>query len=196
MLVIFASYDGLGQDPNGTIFAGANHNAAGVGTMLEIARLWNEQELDPRRSVLFVAWGGGQLDQGAAKDFLDDRFKFRHLITNDPRDNVVPSLVVQLDYVGAGGDTLLYHPNSSKQLVEILEETASETGLVVKGEIDSSEFTPDIITQRIPWISIRWENAQISPIDDTFEKIDRDKLQSLGETLSLMLIKLVREVDF
>ena len=196
MLVIFASYDGLGQDPNGTVYPAANHNAAGVGTMLEIARLWDEQELDPRRSVLFVAWGGGQLDQNAAKDFLEDRFNFRHLITNDPRDNVVPSLVIQLDYVGAGDDTLLYHPNSSKQLVEILEETTGETGLAVKGEIDSPEFTSDIITQRIPWLSIHWENAQTSPIDDTFEKIDRDKLQTLGETLSLMLIKLVREVDF
>ena len=196
MLVLFVSYDGLGTDPDGTVFPGANHNASGVGMLLEIARLWHEQALDPRRSVMFVAWPAGQLSQEAARDFLEDRFNFRHLITNNPNDFVFPAMVIQLDYVGAGGDTLLVHPNSSKRLVELLQETAQETGIPIESRIDSPDFSSDIISKKAPWLSIRWADAGVSLLDDKFEYINRQKIQSLGETLSLTLIKLVRETDY
>lgn len=198
MVVIYASYDGLGVDPDGTVFEGANHNASGVGMLLEIARLWDEQELDPRRSVLFVAWSGGQLDQSIATEFFEDRFNFRHLITTNPRDRVEPSMMIQLDYVGAGGDTLLIHPDSSPRLVELFEETAQATNILIDKEFDSPEFSSDVITRtrRIQWVSVRWADAQTAPLDDKLENIDRDKIQTLGEMLSLVLINLVREADF
>jgi ABC-type dipeptide/oligopeptide/nickel transport system permease subunit len=195
MVVLFVSYDGLGTDPDGTVFPGANHNASGVSILLEIARLWHEQELDPRRSVMFVAWSGG-LGNETAREFLEDRFNFRHLITNNPNDFVRPATVIQLDYAGAGGETLLVHPNSTERLTKLLEDTVSETGLPVEARIDAPEFTADIVTRGVPWLSLRWADAGISPLDDRFETIDREKIQSLGETLSLMLIKLVRETDY
>lgn len=195
MVVLFASYDGLGSDPDGTVFPGANHNASGVSILLEIARLWNEQELDPRRSVMFVAWSGGLGDQ-SARDFLEDRFNFRHLITNNPNDYVIPATLIQLDYAGAGGETLLVHPNSSEPLIELLEGTASQTGIPLEARVDAPEFTADIVSRGVPWLSIRWADAGTSPLEDRFETIDREKVQSLGETLSLMLIKLVREAEF
>jgi len=196
MVVLFTSYDGLGTDPDGTVFEGANHDASGVGILLEIARLWDEQELDPRRSVLFVAWSGMQLDRDLAADFFSDRFNFRHLITNDPRDKVVPRMMIQLDYVGAGGDAILVHPDSSDQLVELMEQPAAQTGALVEVRSDSPEFESDIPGRNVQWMSIRWADAQTPPIDDTFENISREKLQQLGETLSLTLINLVREADF
>jgi len=195
MVVLFVTYDGLGTDPDGTVFPGANHDASGVSILMEIARLWNEQELDPRRSVMFVAWSG-DLGNQTAREFLEDHFNFRHLITNNPNDFVVPSTIIQLDYAGAGGDTLLVHPNSTERLAELLEETAGETGVPVERGIDSPEFTTDIVTRGIPWLSLRWTDAGISPLDDSFETIQPEKIQSLGETLSLMLIKLVRETDY
>lgn len=196
MVVIFTSYDGLGTDPDGTVFEGSNHDASGVGIMLEIARLWNEQELDPRRSVLFVAWSGIQLDRQDAREFFEDQFNFRHLITTNLMDRVVPTLMVQLDYAGAGGDKLLVHPDSSKRLVELLEKTAQETGVPIEKGSDSPEFSSDVITRRYQWISIRWSDAKTPPLDDKLDLIDREKIQKLGETLSLALINLVRESDF
>jgi Zn-dependent M28 family amino/carboxypeptidase len=38
------------------VYHGANDNASGVATMLEIARLWQAQGFRPARSVLFAAW--------------------------------------------------------------------------------------------------------------------------------------------
>jgi Zn-dependent M28 family amino/carboxypeptidase len=56
IVVIGAHYDHLGRDPDGAVYHGANDNASGVATMLEIARLWQAQGFRPARSVLFAAW--------------------------------------------------------------------------------------------------------------------------------------------
>ncbi|MBT3337904.1 MAG: ABC transporter permease subunit [Anaerolineae bacterium] len=196
LVVLFVNYDGLGTDPDGTVFPAANHNASGVGMLLEIARLWDEQELDTRRSVLFVAWGGAQLDNDGAREFLEDQFNFRHLITSNPNDRVVPALLLQLDYIGAGGDDLLIHPDSSPELIALFEETAQEFETPVRLDEETSEFTNDVVTRRFPWISLRWADADILPTEDLFENIDDEKIQSLGETLSLALTKIVRETDY
>ncbi len=196
LVVLFVNYDGLGTDPDGTLFPAANHNASGVGMLLEIARLWDEQELDTRRSVLFVAWGGAQLGDDGAQAFFEDQFNFRHLITTNPNDRVVPALMLQLDYVGAGGDELLIHPDSSPELIALFEETAQEFEISVLVEEDRPEFGHDLVTRRFPWISLRWADAGILPTKDTFDQVSEEKIQSLGETLSLALTKIVRETDY
>ncbi|MBE9524235.1 MAG: ABC transporter permease subunit [Chloroflexi bacterium] len=196
LVVIFTSYDGLGTDPDGTVFPAVNHNASSVGIMLEIARLWQEQELDTRRSVLFVAWGGGTLDNSGAREFLEDRFSFRHLITTNPNDRVLPALLIQLDDVGAGTDTLLIHPNSSPNLVSLLEETTRQFEISINNDSTNTSLFGDVVSRRVPWITLQWENELVSPIDDTLDQIEHDKLQSLGEALSLALTKIVRETDF
>jgi ABC-type dipeptide/oligopeptide/nickel transport system permease subunit len=196
LVVLFVNYDGLGTDPDGTLYPAANHNASGVGMLLEIARLWDEQELDTRRSVLFVAWSGAQLDNDGAREFFEDHFNFRHLITTNPNDRVVPALMLQLDYVGAGGDELLIHPDSSPELIALFEETAQEFEIPVFIDAETEDFSTDVITRRFPWVSLRWSNAGILPTEDSFENISEEKVQSLGEALSLALTKIVRETDY
>ena len=56
---------------DGTLYPGADENGSGVAAMLEIARLWTEQEFQPRRSVLFAAWAGGDLRYSGAHGFRD-----------------------------------------------------------------------------------------------------------------------------
>ncbi len=196
LVVIFTTYDGLGIDPDGTVFPATNHNASGVGMMLEIARLWEEQGLDTRRSVLFVAWGGSELDKNGAQEFLENHFNFRHLITANPNDRVEPALIIQLDYIGAGGDDLLIHPDSAPEVIALFEETAEEFELNTRVETDSPEFSEDVVTRSVPWISLRWAEASVAPDEDVFANIEKEKLQSFGEVLSLALTKIVRETDY
>jgi hypothetical protein len=127
---------------------------------------------------------------------LEDRFNYRHLITTNPNDRVTPALLLQLDYVGAGGDELLIHPDSFPDLADLLEETAQEFDLIVVSESDSPEFSSDVVSRTIPWLSIRWSDSEISPLEDSFDHIRLEKIQPLGETLSLVLTKVVRETDY
>lgn len=197
LLVVLANYDGLGIDPDGTVYEGANHNAAGIGIMLEVARLWQQAELDPRRSVLFIAWGGGNLEASGMNEFLGDERSFRHLPAVASRNRLYPRLVLQLDYVGAGGDTLLIHPLSNSSLVPLLEESASDAGIAVNR--DPGDAMPPMDRWNAPqsaWLSFAWEDANVGITEDTLERIDPEKLQALGQVVSHILTQAVRQTNY
>ena len=96
IIILGGHYDHMGQDPDGTAWVGANDNASGIATMLEIARIWQEAGYVPRRTVLFAAWDAEE--QGLLGSV--------HYAWNPiyPHENTVAML--QLDMVGAGDDTL------------------------------------------------------------------------------------------
>jgi hypothetical protein len=196
LVILFASYDGLGTDPDGTVYTGANHNASGIAVLLELARLWQEQDLDARRSVLFVAWGGGQLDDPGARDFLKTGVNFRHLpiLSSEP---LAPTAIFQLDYLGAGGDALFIHPGSNVRLSNLLQEAAAEVGLPVVSEEENEQLYDDTVTApKTPWIYFRWTDSDLAPGADKIERIEATKLQKIGEALALALTRIVRESDF
>jgi len=64
VIIVSAYYDGVGTDLAGTVYPGANDNASGVGTMLELARLLKESPYQPDKTILFVAWAGGERSEG------------------------------------------------------------------------------------------------------------------------------------
>ena len=197
LVVVYASFDGLGLDPDGTIYPAANHNASSVGLLLEVARLWQLQELNARRSVLFVAWGGGQLDEPGAKEFLNDAHNIPSLSTRDMYRDFAPAIVIQPDYAGAGGDSLFIHPDSDRRLTRLLAETASQVGIeVVTGQQHVLPHEDLLASRRTRWLHVTWSDPDVAPDEDTLERIDPDKLQRLGEAFSLALTTIVRQTSY
>ncbi len=92
IVIIGAHYDHVGRDPNGVIYNGANDNAAAVGVMLEIARLWQVQGFHPARSVLFAAWDDEE--QGA----VGSHFYVSHPVY--PLDQTKAMLNLDMDGMG------------------------------------------------------------------------------------------------
>jgi Zn-dependent M28 family amino/carboxypeptidase len=200
LVILYAPYDGLGVDPNGTVYPAADHNASGVAVLLEIARLWQEQNLDARRSVMFVAWGGGQLQDPGAERFIRQSANFRHLPATALNK---PALIFQLEGVGAGGPSsegdLWIHPQSNRHLAELVEETAAEVGVpVVYGEGDAlpGGAKHSMVTGRIPSVYLAWSNPSVAPDRDTLERIEPDRLSAVGEALALALTKVVRQTSY
>ncbi len=198
LVVLFATYDGLGMDSDGTVFPAANHDASGVGLLLEMARLWQEQDLNARRSVLFAAWGGGQLDDSKALGFFGESRNFPRLSTEAMYRRFSPAMIFQLDYVGAGDDTLYIHPYSSDPLSRLLAETATEVGIsLVSEEGGSSPPYDDIVPSRsTQWLYFTWSNPEVAPDADIIERIEPDKLRMVGEALALALTQVVRQASY
>lgn len=188
VIVIFASYDGLGIESDGTVFQAANHNASGVATLLELARQFQEQNIDPRRTLLFVAWGGSQLhDYGDADLFLENPDTYSS-IAIPSRGTAEPIAIIQLDYAGAGDAPLQIDPASDGWLVDLFSEA---TDLPV--ELDEAA-AGNVLSAEIPSIHIQWANGDLPVLEDTIDIIDQERLRELGEALSLMLVRLIREV--
>lgn len=60
-VVVSAHYDHLGKDKKGNVYNGADDNASGTATLLELARIFKEAEkegVNPKRSILFICFTG------------------------------------------------------------------------------------------------------------------------------------------
>ena len=53
-VVFTAHYDHIGKDKKGNVYNGADDNASGVAALLELARVFQELEHKPARSILFL----------------------------------------------------------------------------------------------------------------------------------------------
>jgi hypothetical protein len=197
LVVVFAAYDSLGADPDGTVYPGANHSASGVGLLLELARLWQDQNLDTRRSVLFMAWGGGELDEPGVRAFLSDRRNIPRLSDRGMYGEFAPAAIVELDYVGAGGETLWIDPASDIRLADLLAGTAAGAGIATSREEGNLPPPRDIVpSRRSRWLYFTWSDAGVRPDEDDLAAIDPDKLERIGEALTLALTRVVREASY
>ncbi len=195
VVLLVAHYDGQGLDLDGTLYPGANRNASGVAVMLEIARLFKQTDFRPKRTVMFVAWAGGEL--GALVD-LDDILKARVGFV----ENYRLSAVIELDSLGAGSeDALLLNRSQSGRLTEAFQQSArrSRVNATTRGRAPdpyaSLYPSPD---RRIPYIQITWDGSQTrthTP-EDTAENISLDKLGDAGRVVALATMYLAHEKEY
>jgi ABC-type dipeptide/oligopeptide/nickel transport system permease subunit len=195
MVVLYANYDGLGVDPDGTVFPGANNDGSGVALLLELARLWQHEGLQPRRSVLFVFWGTGSLDDAGAREFFRERFNFRHLLAANNQAHVEPRVIYQFEGVGAGGD-LLTVSGQDGNFIDILENTAQELNLNLLQADEGEELLSTATGTRVPWIRIGWVGSAVPPQADRAGNLDAEHFNEVGELAALTLAKILRQTDY
>ncbi len=125
---------------------------ASAGAMLEITRLWFENQFDPRRSVLFIAWYGEPFDRETAQTFLETWDNFAPLPIPVRFPAAYQAAIFYADLTGEG-DELWLDPDSDEFLLEIMGESASQAGISL---LDSEHSPrPDdeaIISQEIPTV--------------------------------------------
>src|SRR5581483_2851567 len=98
--------DGVGTDPNGTVFPAANDNASGPAIAIEVARALAARRGELTRSVVFVAFSGEE------EGFFGSEAYIARMAASPGR---VESLVamIDLDVIGCCGDTLEVSDESS-----------------------------------------------------------------------------------
>ena len=195
LVIVSCHYDGLGRAPNGTLYPGANGNASGVATMLEIARLWHEQEFQPRRSVLFAAWAGGELPYSGAHYFRDKRgFTLSHYDI---------AATIHLDRLGgATGDGLVVRQMGRRDnLFNLLVSSAERLNVdVVQGlalrqhyqRVFSGEHG-DQFGGRYGTLIATWGDPRPALADDTLDNINPHHLSQAAQVVNLTLITAAHE---
>jgi uncharacterized protein len=183
VIVIGAHYDHLGQAPDGTVWTGANDDASGVAILLELARTWHEQGYVPRQTVLFAAWDAEEEGLlGSTHYVLHPRYLLQDTVA-----------MIQLDMVGAGGDTLWI--DGEGELGEHLHAVAEALGIQTElTHVGRSDHVP-FLEAGVPADLLIWrfdEEAQPQyhrPMD-TPAIIETDKLQAVGQIAALTILGL------
>ncbi len=184
VVIIGAHYDHLGQTPDGTIWAGANDNASGVASILEIARNWDEQGYVPRRTVLFAAWDAEEWGLLGSEYYV-----------HNPRYTLEDTqATLQMDMVGAGVDTLNIagDQNLSRQLYTVAESLDVEATISNLGRSDHVPFLQaGVPSSLIIWIAEDEVIPHYHRPADVINVIEREKLAAAGTIAGMALLDLV-----
>jgi membrane dipeptidase len=97
IILIGGHLDHLGVDHDGTIYNGADDNAAAVGVILEIARVLQARGFEPARTLVFAAWAAEELGLRGSRFYVENPVY--------PLDRT--AVYINLDMVGTGSDTLV-----------------------------------------------------------------------------------------
>jgi ABC-type dipeptide/oligopeptide/nickel transport system permease subunit len=192
IVVVFTSYDGLGLEhgQSGTL---PTSELINIASLLEIMQTWQEGSMDPRRSVMFVIWGGEGVE-GPFFDLMYGLYEVNKLVAEVPtnsnpfvNDNPVkPAYWFDVGLLGTSSDQLAYSASSSRLLAEEFEES------VRKATLDpvQVELERDFIHSRLPELRL-WDPE---PLQNN-QQPDLENWALKGEAISHTLVRLLREVD-
>ena len=182
-VILSAHFDGPGTDGAGVSYPGANDNASGVATLLEIARSWQAAGVKPARPVLFVAWDGNEIAQKGAQAYL--------LAPAVPLTQTLGML--NLDNVGAGkGFFLTYQGDRNREAVTNHALALAATVLNARADGKQPEVTGDqtpFQQASLPATLVIWDGADddANSVKDVAETLDEVKLRRSGQVVSLAL---------
>jgi hypothetical protein len=74
-VAVTAHYDHVGVQPDGSVCLGADDNASGVSTMMELAETFAKKHPAPLRDVYFVAFSAEEMGLYGSAHFMKDRKK-------------------------------------------------------------------------------------------------------------------------
>lgn len=192
IIIIGAHYDHLGRGGEGSlaptsgdIHHGADDNASGTAGVLELARLFTTQKPKPKRTIVFMAFGGEE------EGLLGSNYYVNHPLL--PLANTVA--MINMDMIGRMKDRRLVigGVGTAKEWRDIMaadteksfQLTLNEDGF---GPSDHSSFYAKQIPVLFFWTGTHNDYHKPS---DTFEKINYD-----DEALILkMVARIVNQLD-
>jgi peptide/nickel transport system permease protein len=195
VIVVSAYYDGLGTMPDGVLYPGANDNASGVAMMLEMARQMLASPYQPKKTVLFVAWAGGERRESLSLvEIMNAKIGFTSL---------TPEAVIELSGVGAGAmDQAAIGEGSSFRLIQLFQDAAAEFDLKTTTRGRGPHFAIPAYAafggRSATTLALSWDGADATAHtpQDTPETIDPGKVERLGRSALLTLLILSRETVY
>lgn len=194
VVLVTAYYDGLGRSPDGALYPGANDNASGVATLLEMVRCLKEGSYQPKRTLMFVAWSGGE--RHTPVDY--ERFMRAHPAYT--LLDVVAALEIEGVGAGSGSAATLSHANRQK-LTAVLRKAARRVGTPLTTRATGLHADPErwpAPKSEIPSATLSWAGADaVAHLpEDTPEAIDPAKLAGAGRLATLAVAVLGRDTAY
>lgn len=194
-IILSAHYDHLGKINDSTIFFGADDNASGVASMIEVARVMQiavKDGLQPKRNIMFVAFDGeekGMLGSG-------------YFVNNIPDSIGSVVLNINLDMLGrnrhdehkynksvfliCGGKSSSFYKKLIRQLnkpsksLSVTKYPLPFSNFALKSDSDHFRFTE----KGIPFVHFQTGmHKDYHTINDTPDKINYKKLTEISKLI-------------
>ena len=176
--------DGVGTDPDGTVFSAANDNASGPAVTIEVARALATRRVDLRRSIVFVAFAGEE--QGLLGS---EAYAGRIAVSPGRIESLVAYL--NLDVIGCCGNTLEATDESSS-LVDRIRAAATRLGIPFRSIRGGGSDQTTFAKRGVPSSLILWSDIILHTPRDTIALIETPRLQKAGDVVTLVALELGR----
>jgi hypothetical protein len=197
-VMISAHHDHIGSGPaeasGDRVFNGANDDASGTASVLEIAEAISKMPIHPKRSIAFVTFAGEELGLFGSRDFAESG--------PIPADRIVSDLNLEVtgrsDAENAKAGTVTVTGYAYTTLSQVLEEAGQLTNVKISGEPSYTENffarsdNISLAKKGVPAITI--SSGYIYPDyhgkGDEWPKLDYPQMESLARmvTASVLLI--------
>jgi Zn-dependent M28 family amino/carboxypeptidase len=168
-------------------YSGANDNAAGVGVLLEIARLWHESGYRPKRTVVFAAWAAQEAGEVGSTLYVEHPAM--------PLENTVAT--IQLDGLAGGGGFYLVAQGQREDEGEMIftMEIANQLldgRLILPRESARSDQIP-FQEAGVPSMLVGWRYASDDNWPDGIaDEIEAMRVDIAGRLVTLTLMAMAR----
>lgn len=154
-------------------------NLASTALLLELARVWQANQVNSLRSILLIQWAGTPAE---AQTFLADPENFARLNPMLPSAPLQPAYVLYVDTATDVSGGLWADPASDLLLLDILKNSSAALEVPVSTNPADPLAAPTPITLEVPVLYLRWSPDGTMAYSQT------------GQVLSLSLLKLVRQI--
>lgn len=188
-IVVGGHMDHVGTSPEGIIYNGADDNASGTAVIMELGKTVSQKNLNLKRSVIFMGFGAEEQGLIGSAYFADH--------PTVPRDKIIAMLNFDMVGNGNGGvgvGAVEQFPGIWQKIKDNLrvEDRKKIRTFMVTGEGRGGTDSYSFMRHFIP--SFGFYSTGAHPFyhkpDDDIELINKESLQSTGETALKILIEI------
>jgi len=171
-VLVFAPYD---------TSTGSADDLLSAALMIEMMKAWHDNHLDPRRSLMFIAWDRAKLGTPGAQTFMDERDNYRLLTPAVPAANSEPIMIWDLS-MGGTLDGNLGISSASDAVLENIFAKAAKRFNASAAVTDFNVCQPDV-SATIPSLSLMLVDSGSPSVEF---------IESFGRTVSLVVLNVLR----
>jgi hypothetical protein len=175
-VLIGGHLDGVGTDPDGSVFQAANDNASGPAVAIEVARALAGSRASLSHSIVFVAFAGEE------EGFFGSEAYVTQMAAIPGR---VESLVamINLDVIGCCGDALLIS-NESPELQRRVRDAATKLGVASQPTGSGGSDQASFARRRVPAVFIGASDFILHVYADKPAVVREDWLKKAGDVVT------------
>lgn len=174
-VMIGGHLDGLGSDPDGQVFPGANDNASGIAITIEVARALALDRASLKRSIVFVAFSGEE------EGYLGSTAYVQQMAAVPGRAQSIVAFL-NVDASGCCGDALgasAEDPGLQGRVGAAVERLGLKTAVPTGGS-DHQVFS----RARVPAVLVQWTDPVLHTPGDTAAVVDARHLKGTGDVVT------------
>ncbi len=168
--------DGVGTDPDGSVFQAANDNASGPAVTIEVARALAASRASLSHSVVFVAFAGEE--EGY---FGSEAYIAQMAVAPGRVESLVA--VLNLDVIGCCSDTLLVS-NEAPDLQRRVRDAATKLGVASEATGSGGSDQQSFARRRVPAVFIGMADFILHVYADKPAVVLESRLKNAGDVVT------------